>query len=100
MSESVEALSYVCGGQQRVSDALELKLQVLLSFMMWVLETEGRSLELTAGLLEEQEIFVIVERSLQPQQRTLLKRATEPCVFSSSFLPFYFPAVREVVLLC
>lgn len=36
-------ITIACIGQKRISDTLKLKVDVVVSYLMWVLETEDRS---------------------------------------------------------
>lgn len=39
----VHMITIACIGQKRISDTLKLKVDVVVSYLMWVLETEDRS---------------------------------------------------------
>lgn len=49
----------VCGGQKKESDPLELELEVFVSFLVW-------DWAQNPGPLQEQQVFLTTETSLQP----------------------------------
>lgn len=54
----------VLGGQKRVSDLLEMELQVIRSYLVWVLGTKP-------GYVEEQKMFLTAEPTLKSLPSTL-----------------------------